>query len=850
MQSSDVTLKDGRPNRPNNSRNKGKIHQKNKNGARTSESSSVAQISTETLLAPSFVPQYLQRIPIHRPSAVFSASVDSQKNTLLACQRLYEVILPNPVGSPLPPWIVHKEALVETMKQLMPVNPLNFALYPILNRPDPPPVTTADTSSHVRRLLYLLRMETEATFLLYERYTQYHQKVSIEKDGGKAVLRIRGIADVRPSIETGDVVVLYPHSPLEIGGGPQIVHLHSTVCHVIRGKQDKVVIDWFSTGKSPPLQGNWSFRELVVRFFPSTSFLERCFVATEWLSKQLKPAAAQSLLFPRQAPVLEFDISATVNLSMPNLNEPQRLFVETILVRSLHPEVGPTVRQPLLLTGPAGTGKTKTLLAAIEHLLIHNNSNHTRLLVCTPSHTACDVLTQRLATLLKDPRQDLFRLYDRNRSVGTVPTEVLGFTRQDSDGDFVLPDNILSFRVIVCTCRDAYILYMAGITNASIRARRQHVQKYCETLLEQGGMALTGAIDGSTRPHFTHIFIDEAAQATELETLIPLSAVVDDAENIPKVEIALAGDPRQLSSNVYSSQELQRSMLERLLRLPEFGAGRDHLLGPPTADTWRTMEELVEYSFQYGKQQQAKGGSIQPRQYPASVFLTTSYRGHPSFLIMPSRLFYFDKLRSSHPTNYTEIEWIDILRRLEQTTIQACPCEKKQHTWPMHFRGVLGRDTSVVVEGMWGSNNWSNKPEADEVVAILSKLVKEYKVSTQDIGVMAPFRAQVVLIRKLLRMKQLDNVNVGMVEDYQAVERSVVIVSVTRSNSAFAAEDQKRRAGLLGQPQRTNVALTRAEHLLVVVGDPNAMKNDSVWGPWLEFSRNNGLWYGAKSTTV
>ena len=40
-------------------------------------------------------------------------------------------------------------------------------------------------------------------------------------------------------------------------------------------------------------------------------------------------------------------------------------------------------------------------------------------------------------------------------------------------------------------------------------------------------------------PHFTQLFIDEAAQATEPETLIPLSLVMDPLGAHCKVEIAL-----------------------------------------------------------------------------------------------------------------------------------------------------------------------------------------------------------------------------------------------------------------------------------------------------------------------
>jgi helicase MOV-10 len=166
-------------------------------------------------------------------------------------------------------------------------------------------------------------------------------------------------------------------------------------------------------------------------------------------------------------------------------------------------------------------------------------------------------------------------------------------------------------------------------------------------------------------------------------------------------------------------------------------------------------------------------------------------------------------------------------------------------SWPIHFRGVDGTDQSVAVKQCWGSNSWSNTKEAGVVAKIVQTLVSE-GISTQSIGVMAAFRAQVVLIRKILRRQNLGTVNVGIVEDYQAVETDVIILSLTRANPEFVENDMQRRVGLFKQEKRMNVALTRAEKLLVVVGSPKMMIADPVWRKWLNFCFTNGLWYGHK----
>jgi len=211
---------------------------------------------------------------------------------------------------------------------------------------------------------------------------------------------------------------------------------------------------------------------------------------------------------------------------------------------------------------------------------------------------------------------------------------------------------------------------------------------------------------------------------------------------------------------------------------------------------------------------------------------------------MPSKLFYFDKLKSARKfSDSADSKWCKALRKLESTSSNVNPKAAKQDSWPIHFRGVLGTDQSTAIESFLGSNSWSNPVEANEIVGIVQSLC-ESGISTSSIGVMAAFRGQVILIRRVLRERGLGAVNVGIVEDYQAVERDVIIVSLTRSNKAFLDRDVERRVGLFRQVKRMNVALTRAENLLVVVGDPTIMEQDDVWKEWLEFCYHHGFWYG------
>jgi helicase MOV-10 len=487
-------------------------------------------------------------------------------------------------------------------------------------------------------------------------------------------------------------------------------------------------------------------------------------------------------------------------------------------------------------------------LASIFHLL-EISTDH-RILVCTPSHTAADVVTQRLSKRLS--RAHLFRLVDPQRPIETLPPAILPHCRQDDQtGAFSLPhcDELFGFRVIVCTCSDASILYNLGFTNQQLGQQRACFAHQSLQLSQRLRLPSPPSEWALRCPVFTHLFVDEAAQATEPELAISLSVVVDN--EAPFCEIGLVGDPRQLSPNIYCKKAadggLEYSYMERLLRRP-----MNYLSGG--------------FPFMLGNEDDVL---LDLQQHRSCVFLTANYRGHVSFLMMPSALFYFDRLQvASTQTIESERYWIhkvQCLQNLAEPTTELALAwnqmppsmfqtsqwssvnpnmlQVRHQEWPIHFRGVKGKDKSVSVDSLAGSSSWSNPEEASAVVEIVATLVRE-GVASHGIGIMSPFRGQVVLIRKLLRERSMAGVDVGTVEDYQAVERVVTVLSLTRSSEKFLKTDINSRTGIFQQVKRANVALTRAENLLVVVGNPHLMVRDGVWKQFLWFCLRNGLWYG------
>lgn len=146
-----------------------------------------------------------------------------------------------------------------------------------------------------------------------------------------------------------------------------------------------------------------------------------------------------------------------------------------------------------------------------------------------------------------------------------------------------------------------------------------------------------------------------------------------------------------------------------------------------------------------------------------------------------------------------------------------------------HHDERLNSDPSLVrVEISHEGNKVKSDEEADETAAIIEELLLG-GIAPGEIGVVTPFRAQAGRIRSLLRMKrfatfpEIHEITVDTVERFQGQEREVMIVSFVVSDVEF----MDRLANFLTQPQRLNVAVTRARTKVILIHSTR-MKN------WLE----------------
>jgi superfamily I DNA and/or RNA helicase len=86
-------------------------------------------------------------------------------------------------------------------------------------------------------------------------------------------------------------------------------------------------------------------------------------------------------------------------------------------------------------------------------------------------------------------------------------------------------------------------------------------------------------------------------------------------------------------------------------------------------------------------------------------------------------------------------------------------------------------------------------------------------LTAADVLVLAPYNAQVLLLREHLAAAGLGDVRVGTVDKFQGAEAPVAIVSMTASS----VEDIPRGIPFLLNRNRLNVAISRAQYAAVVV---------------------------------
>jgi ATP-dependent RNA/DNA helicase IGHMBP2 len=105
-------------------------------------------------------------------------------------------------------------------------------------------------------------------------------------------------------------------------------------------------------------------------------------------------------------------------------------------------------------------------------------------------------------------------------------------------------------------------------------------------------------------------------------------------------------------------------------------------------------------------------------------------------------------------------------------------------------------------------------------------------VAAEAIGVLAPYAAQVRLLREQLPIPGLE---IDSVDGFQGREKEAVVLSLVRSNS-------EGEVGFLADVRRMNVALTRARRKLLVIGDSATLSNHPFYASLFAYFESIGAY--------
>ena len=431
-----------------------------------------------------------------------------------------------------------------------------------------------------------------------------------------------------------------------------------------------------------------------------------------------------------------------------------------------------------IVHGPPGTGKTTTLVEAINETLMRES----QVLVCAQSNMAVDWISEKLV----DRGINVLRIGNPTR----VNDKMLGFTyerRFESHPDY---PQLWAIRKAIRELRKnrkkGSENYHQKMDRLKSRAAEIELRINAELFGEARVIACT--LVGSAHHllegmKFGTLFIDEAAQALEAACWIPMKRAS---------RVILAGDHCQLPPTVKSIAALRAGLGKTL------------------------MERIAENKPE------------------VVTLLKIQYRMNDEIMRFSSDWFYGGKVESAPQIKYRSvldydhpITWIDTSNEENQITIEGEDApEDSASTSSSVSAANQNSDLNFKEQFVGESFGRINKAEAELTLLTLAeyftKISKRRVLEERiDVGIISPYRAQVQYLKKLIKKYEFFKpyrrlISVNTVDGFQGQERDVILISLVRSND-------EGQIGFLKDLRRMNVAMTRARMKLIILGNKDTM---------------------------
>ena len=396
---------------------------------------------------------------------------------------------------------------------------------------------------------------------------------------------------------------------------------------------------------------------------------------------------------------------------LPALNESQNEAVNLIS----------TAEDVAVIHGPPGTGKTTTLVEAVQLLV----ATESCVLVAAPSNTAVDLLTERLAEAgLQVARIGNLSRVDENLIRHTLEMQLLAHPESK---------NIKKMKKEAAEMRRKAGRYKRRFGQEERRERsnlyreagelmgyaNRLEQTLIESILDQA-QVITCTLVGSAnevlgKRTFRTVVIDEAAQALEPATWIPI---------IRASRVVLTGDPCQLPPTVKSKeaerQGLNISLIERYLA----------------------------------------------RQKVACL-LRTQYRMHETIMGFSNRIFYENALQADGAVRDHRIpgEHNDPLVYIDTA---GCGFQEKVEE---KYQSRYNEEEALIIR--------------EHLLQLLAEQAQLPDEPMPSVAIISPYRQQTIFIKQMLaegnEFTDLP-ISVNTIDGFQGQERDIVCISLVRSN--------------------------------------------------------------------
>ena len=430
-----------------------------------------------------------------------------------------------------------------------------------------------------------------------------------------------------------------------------------------------------------------------------------------------------------------------------------------------------------IVHGPPGTGKTTTLVEAINETLMRES----QVLVCAQSNMAVDWISEKLV----DRGINVLRIGNPTR----VNDKMLGFTyerRFESHPDYPQLWAIRkAIRELRSNRKKGSESFHQKMDRLRSRAAEIEIRINAELFGEARVIACT--LVGSAHRllegmKFGTLFIDEAAQALEAACWIPMRRAS---------RVILAGDHCQLPPTVKSIAALRAGLGKTL------------------------MERIAENKPE------------------VVTLLKIQYRMNEDIMRFSSDWFYGGQVESAPQIKYRSIldfdhpiTWIDTSNEENQITIEGEDAPEDSASTSSPSTANQNSDLNFKEQFVGESYGRINKAEAELTLLTLAeyftKIGKQRVLGDSiDVGIISPYRAQVQYLKKLIKKYEFFKpyrrlISVNTVDGFQGQERDVILISLVRSND-------EGQIGFLKDLRRMNVAMTRARMKLIILGNKDTM---------------------------